>query len=339
MPSLLTLSEFAALAATAVRASGAAPENRQAKAVPAERMIRYYTARGLLPRPGTRGRALTYGRTHLLRLVAVKRLQGKGLSLEEIGERLNSMSAAELASLAAIPAGVIPAELGDPEPAPEMSRAAGRFWRAMPETAPAPAAARHRRRTRPRRRTQPRRRPPHLQAVRLSDTVTVLVDGPLPASTPCGRPPRRCWTCSPLPRPPPERTPDEHHPAAVDPRRSRTHRTRRADLRGWAAAAVEGDQRGHRCRRDDRDLDRAPAFRQLRRYQRGSDLRVPTAGSRWCHRFRGIAGRAAGDRNAQRARPGPHGLRAGLGRRPARRDRGGGPLRCVLGAGGQSRAG
>ncbi|KZS65148.1 MAG: MerR family transcriptional regulator [Mycobacterium pseudokansasii] len=181
MPSLLTLSEFAALAATAVRASGAAPENRQAKAVPAERMIRYYTARGLLPRPGTRGRALTYGRTHLLRLVAVKRLQGKGLSLEEIGERLNSMSAAELASLAAIPAGVIPAELGDPEPAPEMSRAAGRFWRAMPETAPAPAAAPA---PAPNTASAPNTAPApaaHLQAVRLSDTVTVLVDGPLPA--------------------------------------------------------------------------------------------------------------------------------------------------------------
>lgn len=168
MPSLLTLPEFAALAATAVRASGAAPENRQAKAVPAQRMIRYYTARGLLPRPGTRGRALTYGRTHLLRLVAVKRLQGKGLSLEEISDRLASMSPAELASLAAVPAGVIPADLGDPEPA-EPSRAAGHFWRAVPQTAPAPDAA-------------PAVTDVHdVHAVRLSDTVTVLIDGPLPA--------------------------------------------------------------------------------------------------------------------------------------------------------------
>ena len=70
---LLTLPEFAAVAANAVQASGAVPDNRQAKPVPAERMVRYYTARGLLPRPGTRGRALVYGRTHLLRLVAIKR--------------------------------------------------------------------------------------------------------------------------------------------------------------------------------------------------------------------------------------------------------------------------
>lgn len=163
MPSLLSLSEFAALAADAVQAAGAAPENRQAKAIPAERMIRYYTARGLLPRPGSRGRALTYGRTHLLRLVAVKRLQGQGLSLEEISERLQSMSPAELESLAAIPAGVLPADLGDPEPALQTSRAAGAFWRAVPATdrSDQPAIT-------------------YLQAVRLSDTVTLLVDGPLP---------------------------------------------------------------------------------------------------------------------------------------------------------------
>ena len=93
---LLTLSEFAAVAANAVKASGAVPDNRQAKPIPAERMVRYYTARGLLPRPGTRGRALTYGRTHLIHLVAVKRLQGEGLSLDEIARRLEGMSQAEL---------------------------------------------------------------------------------------------------------------------------------------------------------------------------------------------------------------------------------------------------
>ncbi|WP_373180499.1 helix-turn-helix domain-containing protein, partial [Mycobacterium marinum] len=115
MESLLTLSEFAAAAGLAVQASGAVPDNRQAKPIPAERMIRYYTARGLLPRPGTRGRALTYGRTHLLRLVAIKRLQGQGLSLGEIAERLEALSPAELESLAAIPPSAMPPGLGDPE--------------------------------------------------------------------------------------------------------------------------------------------------------------------------------------------------------------------------------
>lgn len=166
---LLTLSQFAAAAADAVQASGAAPDNRQAKAVPAERMIRYYTSRGLLPRPGNRGRALIYGRTHLMRLVAIKRLQGQGLSLDEIAERLAGMSVAQVEALAAIPESAVPAGLGDPEPAPEPARAAGAFWRAVPDAAPAvvPDAA-------------PAPAVTNLQAVRLSDTVTLLVDGPLP---------------------------------------------------------------------------------------------------------------------------------------------------------------
>lgn len=171
---LLTLPEFAAAAAEAVRASGAAPDNRQAKAVPAERMVRYYTARGLLPRPGNRGRALTYGRTHLVRLVAIKRLQGRGLSLDEIAERLAGMSATQVEALAAIPDSAMPAGLGDPEPAPEPARAAGAFWRAVPDVAPAAAAP-----------AEPPAGPParavaQLQAVRLSDSVTLLLDGPLP---------------------------------------------------------------------------------------------------------------------------------------------------------------
>ena len=176
MHTLLTLSEFAAVAANAVQASEAVPENRQAKAVPAERMVRYYTARGLLPRPGTRGRALTYGRTHLLHLVAIKRLQGQGFSLDEIAERLHGMSSAELESLAAIPAGAIPPDLGDIEADNEIdavagpSRSAGRFWQTVPEMnmAAKPAAPEVN----------------QLQAVRLSDTVTLLVDGlqdPLPS--------------------------------------------------------------------------------------------------------------------------------------------------------------
>src|SRR6185312_11218549 len=139
--SLLTLPEFAVAAADAVKAAGAVPDNRQAKPIPAERMVRYYTARGLLPRPGTRGRALTYGRTHLIHLVAIKRLQGEGLSLDEIAQRLDGMSQAELEALAAIPPGAMPADLGDPEPASESvpSRASGRFWQTAPQLAAASA--------------------------------------------------------------------------------------------------------------------------------------------------------------------------------------------------------
>jgi DNA-binding transcriptional MerR regulator len=163
---LLTLSEFAAAAAAAVAASGAVPDNRQAKPIPAQRMVRYYTARGLLPRPGTRGRALTYGRTHLLRLVAIKRLQGEGLSLDEIAERLDEMPPAELESLAAIPPDAMPDGLGDTETVATSARAAGRFWQTAPVRALAAAPE-----------TATNLTVTNLQAVRLSDTVTLLIDG------------------------------------------------------------------------------------------------------------------------------------------------------------------
>jgi DNA-binding transcriptional MerR regulator len=134
MALLLTMPEFAEAAARAVQVSGAAPENRQAKAVPAARMIRYYTARGLLPRPGTRGRALVYGRRHLLQLVAIKRLQGQGMALDEIAERLEAISDKDLEDLAAVADDTIPADLGevDPTQPTEPSRRAGRFWEATP---------------------------------------------------------------------------------------------------------------------------------------------------------------------------------------------------------------
>jgi DNA-binding transcriptional MerR regulator len=134
MALLLTMPEFAEAAARAVQASGAVPDNRQAKAVPAARMIRYYTARGLLPRPGTRGRALVYGRRHLLQMVAIKRLQGQGMALDEIARRLEAISDSDLKDLAAVPDKTIPADLGEVDPAQpsEPSRRAGRFWEATP---------------------------------------------------------------------------------------------------------------------------------------------------------------------------------------------------------------
>jgi DNA-binding transcriptional MerR regulator len=196
---LLTLPEFAAVAARAVQASGAVPDNRQAKPIPAERMIRYYTARGLLPRPGTRGRARMYGRNHLIHLVAVKRLQGEGLSLDDIAQRLQGISQAELESLAAIPPTAIPADLGDPEPteASLSSRAAGRFWQTAPQLAAAP---------------KPAAEPPavaELRAVRLSPGVTLLIDGP---AQPLPAPEALRRAAAPLLEllADNERTPDEH---------------------------------------------------------------------------------------------------------------------------------
>lgn len=196
---LLTLPELAEAAARAVEATGATPENRQAKAVPAVRMIRYYTARGLLAPPGTRGRALVYGRRHLLQLVAIKKLQGRGRSLEEIAEQLTGLSDADLEGLAGVPGEALPAGLGDVDPgqsnqtrATQISRRAGRFWDraatadaagSSPLAAPMPLRASTR--ALPASDGLPERppeRPPGERArilteLRLSDTVRLLVDG------------------------------------------------------------------------------------------------------------------------------------------------------------------
>jgi hypothetical protein len=96
--------------------------------VPDRRAIRYYTTLGLLDRPAEmRGRTALYGRRHLLQLVAIKRLQARGLNLAEIQERL-------LARLAQLPGKCDPPTAAEPsaEPAPERRSAA--FWAAAPST-------------------------------------------------------------------------------------------------------------------------------------------------------------------------------------------------------------
>src|SRR3954451_4755743 len=73
--------------------------------VPDRRTIRYYTTLGLIDRPAEmRGRTALYGRRHLLQLVAIKRLQGRGLSLAELQQRLVGQSDETLERLARLPA-------------------------------------------------------------------------------------------------------------------------------------------------------------------------------------------------------------------------------------------
>ena len=60
----------------------------QASGVP-RRTVRYYVQRGLLPPPEGAGRGHFYRPEHLDRLLMIKDLQGRGLSLEEIRARLD----------------------------------------------------------------------------------------------------------------------------------------------------------------------------------------------------------------------------------------------------------
>ncbi len=60
------------------------------------RTIRYYIAEGLLPSPGARGRKVSYGEEHLLRLRLVRCLVERRVPLDEIRERLAGLSRHEL---------------------------------------------------------------------------------------------------------------------------------------------------------------------------------------------------------------------------------------------------
>ena len=69
--------------------------------VPDGRTIRYYATLGLLDRPWMEGRQARYGKRHLLQLLAIKALQGRGMPLSEVQARIYGLSDNELESLLA----------------------------------------------------------------------------------------------------------------------------------------------------------------------------------------------------------------------------------------------
>ena len=106
--------------------------------VPDLRTIRYYTTLGLLDRAAEmRGRTALYGRRHLFQLMAIKRLQARGLSLAEVQERVVGLPDAALRRIAAAESAVAPALQG-PAPASTASRGES-FWRVQSESAEEPA--------------------------------------------------------------------------------------------------------------------------------------------------------------------------------------------------------
>jgi DNA-binding transcriptional MerR regulator len=142
---LWTLDELSAQVALSLSVGYEGQASGRVREVPDRRTIRYYTTLGLLDRPAARrGRTALYSRRHLAQLVAVKRLQTRGLSLVEIQARLLGLSDRKLAELAQLPPN------GEAAPAAENEEAAagGRgqaFWAASPGPAPAapgPAAQR-----------------------------------------------------------------------------------------------------------------------------------------------------------------------------------------------------
>jgi DNA-binding transcriptional MerR regulator len=124
------------------------------RAVPDRRAIRWYTTIGLIDRPvAHRGRTALYGPRHLLQLVAVKRLQAKGLPLVAIQQELAGATDSQLARVARLPVGARPTGPSGPVPAvavpdggdppagrvPDRREAAGTPRRAAPAQPPAVA--------------------------------------------------------------------------------------------------------------------------------------------------------------------------------------------------------
>jgi DNA-binding transcriptional MerR regulator len=112
-----TLDELAERVDTALAVDYHGQPSGRVRAVPDRRAIRWYTTIGLIDRPvAHRGRTALYGPRHLLQLVAVKRLQARGLPLVAIQQELAGATDTQLAQVARIPAGVRPAAASGPLP-------------------------------------------------------------------------------------------------------------------------------------------------------------------------------------------------------------------------------
>jgi DNA-binding transcriptional MerR regulator len=154
--SLWTIEELTAQVALALSVDYEGPRDGRAREVPDLRTIRYYTTLGLIDRPvAMRGRTAQYGRRHLQQIVAIKRLQAKGLTLTQLQERLVGMSDATLAEVARLPAAGT-GEMGVP-------RRSETFWTQRPASISTP------------REVAPRESDLPMQGIRLSAAVTLLV--------------------------------------------------------------------------------------------------------------------------------------------------------------------
>jgi DNA-binding transcriptional MerR regulator len=99
-----TLDELAGRVGAALSVDYPGQPSGRVRDLPDRRAIRWYTTIGLVDRPvAHRGRTALYGPRHLLQLVAVKRLQARGLPLVAIQQELAGATDAQLARVASLP--------------------------------------------------------------------------------------------------------------------------------------------------------------------------------------------------------------------------------------------
>ncbi len=172
---LWTIDQLGAQAALALSVNYQGPPNGRVRDVPDRRTIRYYTTLGLLDRPADmRGRTALYGHRHLLQLVAIKRLQARGLPLAEIQQQLLGVTGATLRRLAQLPANLespSPPMSGSAAPNdPGRERRRSAFWSAVPASLPASQASLE----------QETAAAVPLQGIQLDDEVTLLLTAARP---------------------------------------------------------------------------------------------------------------------------------------------------------------
>ena len=158
---LWTINELSARVSLALSENYQGQSNGRVRDVPDLRTIRYYTTLGLIDRPAEmRGRTAFYGRRHLWQLVAIKRLQARGISLQEVQQHMLGLSDAALRRLARIDAESAAAERTPRPPA------RADFWQATPAEVAAPETEET---------DEPSTSMASLQGVRLSDEATLLL--------------------------------------------------------------------------------------------------------------------------------------------------------------------
>jgi DNA-binding transcriptional MerR regulator len=129
---LFTMEELVAQVAAILSDAQSSQPNARIRGLPDARTIRYYTTIGLLDRPALfRGRTALYRQRHLLQIIAIKRLQTNGLSLEEVQTKLLGASERELQKIAQIPS-------TSEAPQPALTPVRAPLWKLANEDEPSP---------------------------------------------------------------------------------------------------------------------------------------------------------------------------------------------------------
>jgi DNA-binding transcriptional MerR regulator len=138
-----TLDELAERVDAALAVDYPGQPSGRVRAVPDRRAIRWYTTIGLIDRPvAHRGRTALYGPRHLLQLVAVKRLQAKGMPLVAIQRELAGATDSQLSRVAHLPPDTaVPLPAASAPPGLAARARPADFWRAPPAAVSASAVA------------------------------------------------------------------------------------------------------------------------------------------------------------------------------------------------------